>query len=362
MTSYPKTSSVRFALVTASLAVIEKGQTPEGAYLACPAFPTYCYSWFRDGAFIAEAMDDWEEHGSSQAFHNWVIRTLAHQAPLVGSVSPEEEPEPSCLLHTRYKADGTPGSEVWPNFQLDGLGTWLWAYERHLRRAGGQLGEEARRVVGAVADYLLALWSRPNYDCWEENSDRLHPATLGAVYAGLDGAAKLLPEPRYAGAAAAIRAYTLATGVRNGHFVKHIDSEEVDSNLLWLIVPYALIPPEHPIARATVRKVREDLLDPEGGVRRYRQDTYYGGGSWIILTAALAQYHLSVGEGREAERLLGWIEAQATPEGYLPEQTAIFLNDPAYLPEWEERWGKSACPLLWSHATYLSLIKAMEAK
>lgn len=360
MTASPRDTMRRTALTDASLSVIREGQTPEGAYLACPTFPTYRYSWFRDGAFIAEAMDEWRQHESARAFHEWVVRTITMQAPLADGISAEEDPDPSRLLHTRYQADGKPGSEDWPNFQLDGFGTWLWAYERHLERTGGHPSEEATQAVRLVADYLVALWSRPNYDCWEEHQDQVHPSTLGALHAGLRAAARILGAPGYAGAATAIRSYLLAHGVRDGHFTKHVGSDAVDANLLWLIVPYEVLPPEHPIARATAREVRKDLLDPEGGVHRYQKDTYYGGGSWIILTAALAQYHVALGEREEAERLLEWIEAQATADGHLPEQTAGYLNDPSRLSEWEARWGASACPLLWSHATYLSLVKHLE--
>ncbi|KPV46130.1 hypothetical protein SE17_43605 [Kouleothrix aurantiaca] len=42
-------------------------------------------------------------------------------------------------------------------------------------------------------------------------------------------------------------------------------------------------------------------------------------------------------------------------EGDMPEQVAANLNHPDMLPVWNERWGTSACPLLWSHAAYLTL-------
>lgn len=350
----------RRTLIDKSLAVIEAGQASEGAYLACPDFPTYRYSWFRDGAFIAEAMDEWDRDESASAFHRWVISTIEQQIRSKSNICAEDAIHPDRLLHTRYQADGVPGTEAWPNFQLDGFGTWLWAFERHLRHIGETPTNEAKRVVSFLADYLALLWPRPNYDCWEEHEDRVHPSTLGAIYTGLKAAAQLLQQPRYLGVAEAVRSYLLAGGVRNGHFTKHIGCEEVDANLLWLTIPYKIVLPEHPISRTTAKKVRRDLLDADGGVHRYRQDTYYGGGSWLLLSAALAQDHLAVGERAEAEHLLEWIEAQATPAGHLPEQTAASLNDPTYLPEWEGRWGKSACPLLWSHASYLSLVKRLE--
>jgi isomaltose glucohydrolase len=347
------------SLAAASIQVIRAGQTPHGAYLASPTFPTYRYSWFRDGAFIAHAMDDWGQHDSSAAFHAWAVRTLLAHAP-PARLDPGAHPPPGAILHTRYAPDGTPGSDAWPNFQLDGFGTWLWAYEAHLRRTDQDASQQARRAVRAVADYLLALWARPNFDCWEEHEDRVHPATMGAIDAGLRAAARLVDDPSYRGAADAVRSYLLIHCVRHGHFVKHVDADTVDANLLWLSVPYEVLPPDHPVVTATVAAVRRDLLDPDGGVRRYAADTYYGGGSWPLLTAALAQHHTAVGERDEALRLLAWIEAQATPEGHLPEQVATHAIHPHRIAEWEERWGTSASPLLWSHAAYLTLRAALE--
>jgi GH15 family glucan-1,4-alpha-glucosidase len=358
-------SRTRAWLIERSLEVILAGQTPEGAYLACPEFPTYRYSWFRDGAFIARAMDQWDRTASSRAFHDWALRTLNGQAAAVKKVVEKlragEEFDGSSLLHTRYLPDGTAGSEDWPNFQLDGLGTWLWAFEQHLSHTGEQVTAEAKQALELVADYLVALWSHPNYDCWEEFPERVHAATLGAIYAGLRAAGALLGRAEYTGAAMAVRSNLLAHGVRGGSFVKHLGSDDVDGSLLWLTADYRVVPVSHAVSRATAERVRQLLLDPEGGVRRYLRDTYYGGGSWIILTAALAEDCLGVGEVDEARRLLAWIEAQATSEGLLPEQTARHLNDPSRLEEWERRWGKSACPLLWSHAAYLTLVKHLES-
>lgn len=347
------------SLVARSLRVIREGQSAEGAYLASPSFATYRYCWFRDGSFIAAAMDDWGQQDSAAAFHAWAIRTLLRHAP--------ESPPPEGMhssraahLHTRYRADGSPGTDDWPNFQLDGFGTWLWSYRRHLRITRGVAGEDGLLAVRRLAEYLSASWPRPNFDCWEEHPDCIHPSTLGAIYAGLQAAAGLLGESRYLGVARAVRTYLLAQGVFGGHFVKHLGSDAVDANLLWLATPYEVVSPSHPIARATAAAVRATLQDPEGGVHRYRADSYYGGGSWILLTAALAQDHLAVGEVEEALRLRGWIEAQATAEGFLPEQVAHHLYHQGSLDEWEARWGPSACPLLWSHASYLSLVKRLE--
>ena len=45
--------------------------------------------------------------------------------------------------------------------------------------------------------------------------------------------------------------------------------------------------------------------------------------------------------------------------GWLQEQVAHSLNHPAQLEPWRARWGESARRLLWSHAKYLILRKAL---
>lgn len=345
----------RERLVTHSLKVIRAGQTLEGAYLAAPTFPTYRYSWFRDGAFIADAMDLHGQHDSADAFHAWVVKTLAGRLEANGDVVGTAE-----VLHTRYLPDGTTGKEEWPNFQLDGFGTWLWSYTRHLDLTGQSADAQSLEIVRRLATHLAGRWAMPNFDCWEENEDRVHPSTLGAIFAGLRAAAKLLDDRYFLGVADAVRGYLLVHGVSAGHFVKHVGESAVDANLLWLSVPYGLVSVEDPLTRATIEAIEHDLQDPEGGVHRYARDTYYGGGSWLLLTADLAQVRLALGDVAEAERLSKWVESKASPDGDMPEQVAGRLNDRSFLREWQERWGPSARPLLWSHAAYLRLVWSLE--
>jgi GH15 family glucan-1,4-alpha-glucosidase len=53
--------------------------------------------------------------------------------------------------------------------------------------------------------------------------------------------------------------------------------------------------------------------------------------------------------------MMRWIEAQATSTGELPEQVNDHTLTPDYYPEWVEKWGPPALPLLWSHGMYLIL-------
>jgi len=206
----------------AGVAIIRAGQAASGAYVACPSYETYRFGWLRDGSFCAAAMDVAGEPDSAAAFHAWVVRTLeAHaekaeraiaQATLGGELPHE------LLLPTRYTLDGAEEpaeDDAWPNFQLDGYGTWLWAVEQH---CAGILDDAFEPAVRLAARYLAATWRLPCYDCWEELGDGEHGSTLAAVTAGLDAAARLLGDAEIATQADAVRAVSATSKAEGQDF------------------------------------------------------------------------------------------------------------------------------------------------
>ncbi|MCL1600780.1 MAG: glycoside hydrolase family 15 protein [Actinomycetia bacterium] len=339
-----------------SIEIILANQAHSGAYPASPNFPTYRYSWYRDGSYIAYAMDLVGEHDSSRRFHQWAATVVNARADTIRrAVAKAAHNEPltgSDFLHTRYTIDGNEASgENWPDYQLDGFGTWLWSLNEHQRHTGIELDAKWRTAATLVADYLTALWARPSYDCWEEFPDNVHTHTLAAIHGGLvahqafDGADHRMT-------LAALSEFIETKTRMNGHYVKFPGSDAVDASLLGLAIPYRVVDLDHPGMLDTVAQI-EATLRKGGGVHRYPTDTFYGGGEWLLLTCWLAWYYLESGAYGEAQTAIDWVEAHVTAEGHLPEQVPENLNDPACYGPWRERWGDSASPLLWSHAMYL---------
>jgi len=346
-----------------SIEVILANQAPSGAYIASLHFPAYRYSWFRDGAFIAHAMDLAGEHESARRFHDWAARTIsrhANKAQRAIEKARRGEPPGEDYLHTRYTLDGAEASDEWPNFQLDGFGTWLWALAKHLRLTNGHLPSHWWEAINLTSSYLAALWRFPCFDPWEEHADKIHPYTLAAIYAGLRAASMLTGNEGRLATADEIRRFVLQYSVRSGHLVKYAGSEATDASLVGVATPYRLLAPDDPITRATVARIEADLRHQSGGVHRYADDTYYGGGEWVLLAAWLGWHYVEVGERARARELLAWVEAQADEKGNLPEQMPQTLNDPRLLQPWVEKWGPIACPLLWSHAMYVILLHALD--
>jgi GH15 family glucan-1,4-alpha-glucosidase len=350
------------AVARRSVAVILDNQAPSGAYIASPAYPTYAYSWLRDGAFIADAMSRAGQVASAEAFFGWCARVLvdrrAQVEALIARRTAGETIPPGDFLHTRFTLDGRDSDAAWENFQLDGYGAWLWSLGAHRRRHGRPVGPF---LDGASlsARYVTAFNEYPSFDWWEEYPEHRHTSTLAAIEAGLRAVAGW-PEiedgvrGNSRDAAAAIDHTIRADAEKRGHFGKWLGSAEVDASLLALATPFEIVAADDPLMLATARRIEADLVHA-GGVHRYRSDTFYGGGEWLLLAALLGSYRLRSGEAPGAMRQLQWIAAHATAEGDLPEQVADHLLDPGSRQAWRERWGPVATPLLWSHAMYLTL-------
>ncbi|MBI9048894.1 MAG: glycoside hydrolase family 15 protein [Anaerolineaceae bacterium] len=369
-------------LYTKSRQVILENQSKWGSYIASPAFPTYHFSWLRDGSFIAHAMDTAGEHESATSFFQWLGNTIGKYAPKLEQIRQTLDqgllPGKDDVLHTRFTLDGKEDTqdESWGNFQVDGYGTWLWALAEHVRITDDtKILQEVRPAILITLEYLGLVWSLPNYDCWEEHPEYIHTYSLGAVYAGFQAAATMMNEGWLtafdfpaAEKALEVKAFIEKYAVADQRLAKMIqpatnDHEPfpimdigVDASLLGLMLPYGVFDMNSEIMQNTLKKIEQDLLRPQGGIYRYTTDEYYGGGEWILLTAWLGWIYAKTGRIDKAEILQAWIEACADENELLAEQINDYVLLPHHYQPWVEKWGVVAKPLLWSHAMYIILV------
>ncbi|WP_282941491.1 glycoside hydrolase family 15 protein [Paenibacillus sp. RC67] len=366
-------------LAQISKQVIQYNQHPSGSYVACPLFSHYTFSWLRDGSFIAYSMDVAGDTVSSEDFHQWVNLVLARQKEHVDLLLEKHQKgeyiAQNEFLHTRYHLDGRDDDHSeWGHFQLDGYGAWLWGLVEHWKKSGQTSMPESFRVsVELTIRYLCAFWQQPNFDCWEERNDQLHPSTLACIYGGLTSIRAYVNDVEMDEVAGQIKRFLLEHCVHadTGTFVKsirpaaggqfEISFDGVDANLMWLCEPFQVFAADHPLMSATLNKIKADLQSDAGGVRRYVGDEYYGGGEWILLTAWLGWIHYKAGQREQADQALDWINHQADRLGRLPEQVPHTLPPSEAYKQWVERWGTPASPLLWSHAMYLVLYSQLYA-
>ncbi len=352
------------ALADSSFETIVSLQDDSGAYPASPTFSAYRgYSWFRDGAFIADGVSAYgSERGISSAssFHDWCAGILLSRQGQISEITAGAaagRPVPdAAMLPTRFTLDGREGDDEWWDFQLDGYGTWLWALAEHAARHSLDLGRWQRSIELAV-DYLLGSWNRPCFDWWEERAEEVHVSTLGCIAGGLSAVIDTLDPQRALDVRVAnhdIRARIRNDGLVDGHLAKWLGSTEVDASLLAVIHPLDVFPAGSSIGAATIAAIDEQL-NVDGGVHRYLGDTFYGGGQWPLLSCMLGLALNAAGQRERALGQLRWAASTVTAEGLMPEQVDRHLLAPERKAEWVDRWGGVATPLLWSHAMYVRL-------
>lgn len=359
------TTSSTDPLHWASIRVLTDGQASTGAFIASPNFPQYSFAWLRDGSYCALAMDAVGETTSSGAFHSWAARVIERQRgrilDIVRRLRAGEQPQPGSMLPTRYTLSGMPesdGADSWPNFQLDGYGTWLFAVHAHL--AGSDAGS-LRPAVELAADYLAVSWALPCYDYWEEFGDRQHTSTLASIAAGLRAAARMLDRPDLEATADAVLRSIRTSCVSDGRFVKGPHDARLDASLISLATPFGLVNHDDPVMLATIEAIRSTLASPSGGIRRYLGDTYYGGNPWFLLTAWLG-WHDRLGDNTGGHvHAVDWVRGHRAANGWLAEQILDEPQDPSAVEPWIDRWGPVADPLLWSHAKYLLMQSDVES-
>jgi GH15 family glucan-1,4-alpha-glucosidase len=352
--------------VASAVTAILRNQRANGALIASPDFAEYQYCWLRDGSFIAYALDRAGELEAAERFHNWCATAITGIEPLISAAlerhSTGQPVDTSEMPPARFSPEGLVVKDDWPNFQIDGYGTWLWSLHQHLQTDGGRaLPSRLAPAVQLAARYLANLGTTPCYDVWEEGGDSVHTVTLACVYAGLQAGAAMLENPALAKQAEALRTSLVDQARSYGRFRKSDHSQEVDSSLLWLCVPFHVVPPGEHAFVATVRRIEAEL-DLDGGVRRYPADTYYGGGAWPVLTASLGWYYIATGDLDAARRHLDWVAGRVDDQGRLAEQFAGEKHDPEHYREWVARWGPPAADLVWSHAMYIVLATELESR
>lgn len=315
-------------LASKSQQIIKKYQSHDGAYPASPNFSTYNYSWFRDSAFIAYAMSLYGEIDSVEQYFQWTSDII---------VARREQILSGDVLETRYTLDGQEVSGEWATLQHDGFGLWLWVLRCHveMHNRPTELFQEA---AGLLQHYLAVHWQEPCFDWWEEQKG-MHAATLACIYAGL----RSFDHPEASNVKSAI----------------HLSDERLDSSLLICSIVEAV---DQQMFQETFAQIEKQLVGQNGGVYRYRADTYYGGGQWPVLTGLLGWYYIKTGKHNEAKAKVDWIASQFDKNGWLPEQVQDkLLHSEQYAP-WVEKWGPPANPLLWSHAMFLIIVHKLKSE
>lgn len=335
---------------------------------------TYSYVWPRDGALIANALDQAGYAPLSQNFFRFVCDLIT---------------KAGYLLH-KYNPDGTLASSWHPwwsgghsqlPIQEDETALVVWALWHHFVRHRDVefIKPLYKAFIKKAADFMCeyrdAETGLPaeSYDLWEERRGILS-FTVGAVFGGITAASlfcRAFGETEkadfYSKCAAEIRdaaSVHLWMPELNRFcrmvFRNETGQIEVDAtrdSSLWGLFAFGLYSPDDPKIVSSMADLKEALWlkTDVGGMARYEGDEYHRtsrdlpGNPWFLCTLWMADYFSERAADEEcaqqAIKLLNWVAEHALPSGVLAEQVHPFSGQPV-----------SVSPLAWSHGTFVASV------
>ncbi len=354
---------------------------------------TYSYVWPRDGAYIANALDQAGFAFLAAKFYDFCKDVIN----IGGSPLGETFQDQACMLH-KYTPDRLLGASWMPkvddagNSQLpiqeDGTAIIPYVLGQHYLkfRDVEALKLWFRPLIIHTANFMVDFREphtglpKPSFDLWE-NERGIYSYTTATVWAGLLAAAnfadlfgELADAVKFRRAAAEIKEACEAYlyDEKEGRFLKMVSIKAdgsvepdytVDASLygLWY---FGMFQPTDPRIERTMQAVMDRLWCQTlvGGIARYEGDRYYWdstldvdrekvpGNPWFICTLWIAQYHIARAQTLEdlkpAQSILEWACRRAMPSGVMAEQVHPLTGEP-----------RSVSPLTWSHATFVAAVK-----
>ncbi len=333
---------------------------------------TYSYIWPRDGALVANALDNAGYPVISQRFYNFASKVIEKDGYFLHKYNPDGTLASSWHPWTSNGVDQLP-------IQEDETALVLWALWNHfvIYRDIEFIKPLYRPLVKQAADFMCEYIDKdtglpaPSYDLWEERRGILS-FTTGTVFGGLTAASLFCTV--FGEEERASRYRQVASGIRDAasrylwqedlnQFCRMINRDEkgnveIDNNCdasLWGLFAFGLYDVDDKRIVATMKKLREKLWvkTDVGGMARYEDDYYHKiseklpGNPWFICTLWLADYltGLAKNEDELAEplQIMEWVADHALPSGVLAEQVNPLTGEPL-----------SVSPLTWSHATFVA--------
>jgi GH15 family glucan-1,4-alpha-glucosidase len=322
----------------------------------------YRYVWLRDAALTLEAL---LEHGftdSAGHWRDWLVRAVAGDpadVQIMYGLAGERDLVERTLALPGYEnsAPVRIGNGASDQYQADVVGEVLVTLAA-ARTVGLIESQRSWAVERALLGYAESQLDRPDNGLWEIRGEpQMFTHSRVMMWAAFDRGVEAVevfglsgPVERWRAVRDRLRAEIDEHGVRDGHFVQHAATSEVDASLLLIPrVGYCL--PDDPRMLATVARIEQTLMH-DGLLMRYRTTSGVDGlkgaeHPFLACSFWLVEQYAATGRLGEARALMDRLCGFVNDVGMLSEE---------YDPLARRQAGNT--PQAFSH---LALVRAADA-
>lgn len=341
---------------------------------------TYSYVWPRDGALVANALDQAGYAIPAQGFYQFAAEVVEKQGYLLHKYNPDR------TLASSWHPWFNQGAPQLP-IQEDETALVIWALWHHFvqYRDIEFIKPLYKPLIKTAADFMCSFRDEetglpaPSYDLWEENLG-ISSFTVGAVFGGLTSASlfcTVFGETEraewYRRTAAEIREAASVHLWRQeiNRFCRMLyrdTQNKIKIDLtrdasLWGLFAFGLYSADDPRIVVTMSDLQKKLWIGSGigGMARYENDYYHQvskevpGNPWFVCTLWFADFLTQIATDKreiaKALEIVQWVADHALPSGVLAEQVHPFTGEPV-----------SVSPLTWSHATLVATVHRILAR
>ena len=386
----------------------------DNGYISASAdYPWYHPHWFRDSSWVSVALLRYAdlarrrgiEQQSSSAFSaasriiNFNLNAIRNFSQNIRSLDniPFEDPDFFSLLHHMPSRVGISGSlyvgnSIDDNTEKNVKRSWLIQYDSiplilySLNEKSKLFGLESSEVLflkehaRSIAEYLGKIYITECASAWEINQQFLHAYDIASVYAGFEALKEISSKyeinisPKEitdievrmfdGGPIAFLRKFFVKDNIlysekkpfSNEPLPDSIDASEIFIFLNFGISGQAL--GEDDIENNTIKKMEIELFNNNMLPIRFKGDTYYKGGRWLLLGLAFAEYYIKKGLYDKGAKIIDYV-INKYADSY-PEQEIVNPASDIDMNNFYALNGyKPIQNLAWSYAAVIMAITAL---
>lgn len=268
--------------------------SPTGAIVASPttSLPEveggnrnwdYRFAWVRDSSIIAEALIDAgyivEARRIINFFFglvNFTSKPFLHPLYTIDGDYPPPEIQINWLSGYKNSKPVRVGNAAAMQIQLDIEGFFLNSVYKYYEATKDKVFiKENWEAIKYIAEWENKNWTLKDVGIWEDRGKPRHYIhSKVMMWVAMDRAERLAKEigEEVEWDKDKLKEWILQNGVKNGYFVQHTETEDVDASLLTLPL-YDFISEKEEIFLNTLREIEKNLVIKDVYVKRYKSDS-----------------------------------------------------------------------------------------